>query len=416
MHAWRYCRLFGASVAVCVFCLLGACEVQSFDDAAAAFGGGNPPPPLPPDDPDGDGVPEEPLEPVFSSIQSKVLTPSCATASCHSGANPPASLNLVATNSYTMLVGIQSSQEPGLQRVEQGDPDNSYLIHKLSGTAMTGDTMPPAGALDAADIAVIRQWILAGALDDRAQAANAIRVTSLSPAPGAALTSAPVQIVAGFDRELDVSTVNAMTFTLRGSGGDGSFSDGNEAPIDATAISVPGANPQSAVFDLSGMSLADDTYQVTLAGAGASTVMDIDANALDGEFSGAFPSGNSVAGGNFIAQFSLSTPVQGGPTLDEIQAAVFTPLCSGCHSGPAGGALPAGLDLSSADDSFASLVDVPSIGDNAVLRVAPNDPANSYLVRKLENAGNIGVMPPTGMLPEATIDEIKQWIADGAER
>ncbi len=402
MHAWSYCRLIGASVLLSLLCLLGACEVQSFDDAAGAFGAGNlPPPPPPPDDPDE----EEPLEPVFSSIQSQVLTPTCATASCHSGANPPASLNLDSANAYTMLVGIPSSQQPGLQRVEQGDPDNSYLIQKLEGTAATGDTMPPTAALDQADIDVIRQWVLAGALDDRVQPATAIRVTSLSPAPNAALTSAPLQVVAGFDRELDVSTVNAMTFTLRGSGGD----------VTAAGISVPGTNPRSAVFDLAGMTLADDTYQVSLAGAGASVVMDIDANVLDGEFSGTFPSGNGVAGGNFITQFSLTTPVQGGATLDEIQAAVFTPVCAGCHS-PTGAAAATGLHLQNADSSHASLVNIPSVADGTIQRVAPNDPDNSYLVRKLENTDDVGVMPPTGMLQQSTIDDIRQWIADGAAR
>lgn len=415
MHAWRYCSLWGASLAACVLCLLGACEVQSYDDAAAAFGAGNTPPPLPPDDPDDDEPPDDPLEPVFSSIQSKVLTPTCATASCHSGANPPASLNLEAANSYAMLVGIMSTQEPGLQRVEQGDPDSSYLIHKLSGAADTGDIMPPTGTLAAADIDVIRQWILAGALDDRAQAAAAVRVSSLSPAPNSVLTSAPAQIVAGFDRDLDVSTVNAMTFTVWRSGGDASFANGNEEQVTATAISVPGANPRSAVFDLSGVVLPDDTYQVTLAGAGASIIMDIDANALDGEFSGTFPSGNGVAGGNFTAQFSLATPVQTGPTLDEIQAAVFTPLCAGCHS-PAGSAAATGLHLQNADSSHASLVGIPSVADGTILRVAPNDPDNSYLVHKLENTGGVGVMPPTGMLPQATINNIRQWITDGAAR
>lgn len=414
MHAWRECRLFGALLAACAVSLLAACEVQTYDEAAGAFGNGNAPPPPPPDDPDG-GVPDDPLEPVFSSIQSKVLTPTCATSSCHSGGNPAASLNLEAANSYTMLVGIMSTQEPGLQRVEQGDPDSSYLIHKLTGTATTGGSMPPSGALPSADIDVIRQWILAGALDDRAQAAAAIRVTSLTPAPNAALTSAPVQIVAGFDRDLDISTVNAMTFIVERSGGDANFSNGNEAAVTAAAISVPGGNPRSAVFDLSNVTLVDDTYQVTLAGAGASMIMDIEANALDGEFSGTLPSGNGVAGGDFIAQFSLSTPVQSGPTLDEIQAAVFTPLCAGCHS-PTGSAAATGLHLQNADASHASLVNIPSVANGAILRVVPNDPENSYLIHKLENTGNVGVMPPGSMLPAATINDIRQWITDGAAR
>jgi mono/diheme cytochrome c family protein len=206
-----------------------------------------------------------------------------------------------------------------------------------------------------------------------------------------------------------------MTYTLQRSGGDANFGNGNEATLMATAISVPGANPKSAVFDLSGVTLVDDTYRVTLAGAGASMIMDIDANALDGEFSGTFPSGNGVAGGNFIAQFSLSTPVQTGPTLDEIQAAVFTPSCAGCHS-PTGSAAATGLHLQNADASYASLVNITSAANAAIQRVVPNEPDNSYLIHKLEGTGTGGVMPPTGMLPQATINNIRQWITDGALR
>ena len=49
------------------------------------------------------------------------------------------------------------------------------------------------------------------------------------------------------------------------------------------------------------------------------------------------------------------------PTLQSIQDKVFTPICAGCHTGPAGASLPAGQDLSSAAASFANLVNVPSI-------------------------------------------------------
>jgi hypothetical protein len=401
----------GAVALACASLGLPACDVQTFDEAAAGFRNGyTPPPPEPPDDGTGGG-----FAPVFSEIQANVLTPDCATSGCHSGTNPAAGLNLEAASSYTMLVGIASTQAPTLQRVEQGDPVNSYLMQKLGGAADTGDVMPPTGALPEGDIAVIRQWIADGALDDRAQAAAPIRVTSLSPAPNASLTEAPAQIVAGFDRNLDTSTVNAMTFTVRGSGGDASFADGNEVQVTATSISVPGANPASAVFDLAGATLADDTYRVSLAGAGASLILDTDANALDGEFSGTFPSGNGVAGGNFTVQFAVATPVQLGPTIDEIQSAVLTPVCSGCHS-PAGAAAATGLFLRNADESHASLVSVPSVADPVILRVAPAAPDDSYLVHKLENTGNVGVMPPTGMLPQTTIDVIREWIADGALR
>ena len=174
--------------------------------------------------------------------------------------------------------------------------------------------MPPSGALQQADIDTIRQWISAGAIDDSVQASAPIRVTSLSVTPGSTLTAAPAQIIAGFDRELDASTANANTFILEASNNDGTFGNGNDIAITAASISVPRANPQSAVFDLTGVALADDTYQVRLLGSGASIIMDLDANALDGEFSGTFPSGNNAAGGDFAAQFMIATPVVIGPT------------------------------------------------------------------------------------------------------
>ncbi len=52
-----------------------------------------------------------------------------------------------------------------------------------------------------------------------------------------------------------------------------------------------------------------------------------------------------------------------------------------------------------------------------MLRVKPGDPANSYLIQKLEgSAGISGARMPFGgpYLDQATIDQIKSWIAAGA--
>ena len=388
---------------------LAACNIGSYDDAVKRFNSNNqPPPPGPP--------PGASFGPNFSEIQTGLFNPSCATVGCHSGANPDAGLNLEAGQSYTMLVGIASSQQPGVQRVNPGNPDLSYLIQKLEGAAgITNGQMPPSGAIPQADIDVVRQWISDGAVDDTAQPGTPIRVASLSPAPGAALTVAPTEINAGFDRDLDASTVNANTFLLVASGGDQVFGNGNDVAITATLISVPGATPQSAVFDVSGVALADDTYEVRLLGNGASVMMDLDANALDGENLGGFPSGNGTAGGDFVAQFSITTPVVIGPTLDEIQAAIFTPMCASCHSG----AMPAGeLSLVDADTSHAELVGIASTRQVGATRVIIGDPDNSYLIQKLEGAvGIMGVqMPPGGALQPTEIAAIRQWITDGADR
>lgn len=171
------------------------------------------------------------------------------------------------------------------------------------------------------------------------------------------------------------------------------------------------------MFDLTGVVLADDTYRVTLLGAGASFIMDLNANALDGEFSGAFPSGNGTAGGNFMAQFTITTPIVLGPTLNQIQVIIFTPRCAVCHSGAGSTSGIQNMDLRNADASFMTLVNVLSVEDGNFNRVLPGQPANSYLVHKLQGIATVGsVMPPTGMLSNAEITAVQDWITNGALR
>jgi hypothetical protein len=227
-----------------------------------------------------------------------------------------------------------------------------------------------------------------------------------------------MQVIAAFDREPDASTVNSNTFIIEASGGDMTFGDGNEIPVVAASITVPMINRQSAVFDLTGVALANDTYRVRLLGSGASMILDLDANALDGEFGSAFPSGDGAEGGDFVAVFTIMTPVIMGPTLADIQAAVFTPTCSfsGCHSG-GGAVLPGVMNLTSEQASFDNLVNVTSLEVPGILRVAPGDPDNSYLIQKLEGSAAVGGRMPTGSpnpLDPALIADIRQWIADGA--
>ncbi len=371
---------------------------------------------------DGTGLPPAgPLGANFSQIQANVFTPTCAITGCHFGAGAPQGLRLDAASSFALLVGVASMEQSSVLRVAPGDPDNSYLIQKLEGSASSGQQMPlNAPALPQPTIDVIRQWISDGAIDDRLPASDPIRVTSLSPVPDSVLTAAPTQIIAAFDRAPDASTVNANTFIVEASGGDMTFGDGNEVPLMAASISVPMANSQTAVFDLTGVAMPDETYQVRLLGSGASIILDLDANALDGEFSGAFPSGNGTEGGDFVAVFTVMTPVVMGPTLDEIQAAVFGPTCSvaGCHSG-GGAVLPGVMNLTSAQASFDNLVSVASLQAPAMLRVAPGDPDNSYLVQKLEGTAAFGGRMPLGSpdpLDPALLAAIRQWIADGAMR
>jgi Bacterial Ig-like domain len=351
------------------------------------------------------------LQPNFASIQANVFTPICTA--CHVGATAPQGLRLDSANSYALLVGVSSQEDSSLKRVAPGDPSNSYLIKKLEGTASVGGRMPLGGtSLTQADIDVIRQWITDGAQPPAGtQPTTPIRVTSLSPLPGSSVTTVPMSIMAVFDRDLDATTVDATTFMVERSGGDGTFGDGNEVAITPVSVTVPSANPKTAVVDMSTSPPIEDTYRVTLVGSGAATIRDLSGNALDGEFSGTFPSGNGTQGGDFVATFTVAG-IQ--PTLQSIQDNVFTPICSACHTGPRSNLLPSGLDLTSVAASAASLIGIPSVEQPASNRVTANDANNSYLIKKLE--GTAGTQMPLGSQPlsQATIDQIRAWINNGA--
>ncbi|OED38628.1 hypothetical protein AB833_19050 [Chromatiales bacterium (ex Bugula neritina AB1)] len=104
-------------------------------------------------------------------------------------------------------------------------------------------------------------------------------------------------------------------------------------------------------------------------------------------------------------------------TLDDIQAKIFTPQCSGCHTG-GGNTLPSVMNLTNASASYASLVGVFSIGEPDLLRVDSGDAQSSLLVHKLEGTQAVGGrMPLRGnKLQAQSIVAIQQWIDDGAMR
>ncbi len=353
----------------------------------------------------------------FQSIQTNIFSVQCEF--CHTGATAPRGLRLDAANSFGLLVGVPSSQQPALQRVEPGNPDDSYLIRKLEGgPGISGGQMPLGlPALPQSDIDVIRQWISDGALPTPAPPPTApIRVSSMSPLPDSDQAMLPTTVMVMFDREVNASTIDVTTFLVERSGGDGTFGDGNEIAIVPDSVTVPGANPQSAVANISSTQSIDDRYRVTLVGTGPAVILDLDGNALDGEFAGTFPSGDDTEGGDFIAEFNV-VGIQ--PTLTSIQDNVFTMTCSGCHTG-SGANLPGSMDLTSVGDSFANLVSVASIQEPTLERVTPSDADNSYLIHKLEGVDANGQpiatnqMPPGSPLDQNTIDVIRQWIDAGA--
>ena len=103
------------------------------------------------------------------------------------------------------------------------------------------------------------------------------------------------------------------------------------------------------------------------------------------------------------------------PTLASIQSEIFSPRCAGCHTN-IGRPAPMGLVLLDGA-SHANLVGVPARGRAGATRVVPGDPANSYLVHKIEGTGGISGqrMPFNGTpLTDGQILVIKRWIELGA--
>ena len=104
----------------------------------------------------------------------------------------------------------------------------------------------------------------------------------------------------------------------------------------------------------------------------------------------------------------------------DIQTKIFDSTCatSFCHGA---GAASGGLDLSDGA-AYANLVGVLATNEAAkaanLQRVLPNDPADSFLLLKLEGtlAAGEGVPMPLvgGPLPASAIDTIRRWIAAGA--
>jgi len=103
--------------------------------------------------------------------------------------------------------------------------------------------------------------------------------------------------------------------------------------------------------------------------------------------------------------------------LDDIQAKVFKPTCSGCHTG-SGNTLPSVMDLTTADASYNSLVNFASLNEPDFLRVQASFSEESLLIRKLLGTQSVGSrMPFRGeRLDTVVIDSIRDWINSGAPR
>jgi len=89
---------------------------------------------------------------------------------CHTAGGPPAQLSLDPGVAYAQIVDVPSTELASMDRIEPGDPDDSYLVNKLQNTHLSvggsGSVMPPSGGLPQASINLLRTWVSEGALNN----------------------------------------------------------------------------------------------------------------------------------------------------------------------------------------------------------------------------------------------------------
>lgn len=86
----------------------------------------------------------------------------CAGDGCHN--HGAGNLVISGVDDFRSLIGVQSSEMPGLRRVEPGDPAQSYMYLKVAcegGIVLS--CMPPGFPLSLAQVQAIHDWIEAGA-------------------------------------------------------------------------------------------------------------------------------------------------------------------------------------------------------------------------------------------------------------
>jgi hypothetical protein len=243
-----------------------------------------------------------PLAPTFASIQQNVFTPICTQ--CHAGASAPLGLRLDEASSYAAIVNTASVEVPGLRRIQPGNPDSSYLIQKIEGRAAVGGRMPlNQAALPQATIDVIRAWVTQGAPRPAVATSSSKPATlvAVAPLPDEIIDGGPAEILIASPNAIDTTLLQTGAFTVVRSGGDGSFNEGNEVPVDTLQLSVHSQEP-TVLAATNTQAWMPDSYRITIAGNGSLAASDRDGRPIDGDADG-------QAGGDFVVYFEVGRPL-----------------------------------------------------------------------------------------------------------
>lgn len=106
-----------------------------------------------------------------------------------------------------------------------------------------------------------------------------------------------------------------------------------------------------------------------------------------------------VADGDTLSMaFGILDPVDFNPsTFTQLTNSVFAQNCNSCHSG---GNPAAGLDMTNYDEMLNQFI------------VIPFSTNGSEVYKRMTDANN--PMPPSGLLPEAAQNNVRDWVRDGA--
>ena len=223
-----------------------------------------------------------------------MFTPICAE--CHQGSFAPAGLSLAAGEAFANIVGVTATEVPSLSRIAPGDPDNSWLIQKISlDNPPVGGRMPLGGPpLDDETINFIRQWVADGALPGSADALLfAPRMLTASISQDSVLNSMPDSVNIVWSSPIDNSTFDASTVSLLKS------NDGVTTEDTSIAFTVAdSSNPYVTTLEINDPAATSGNYQLQITGDGDIYARSFDARAIDGD-------GDGIEGGTLILDFSV---------------------------------------------------------------------------------------------------------------
>jgi methionine-rich copper-binding protein CopC len=161
-----------------------------------------------------------------------------------------------------------------------------------------------------------RPWLDIGAIELTDVVSAFPRVVSMNPIPNANFPNGFGPAAVELEFSEPVINVGATTFFVESSGGDQSFLQGNEVRLTGQISSVVGSGGTRWIFvpDTSSTfnNFQNETFRVSALGSGSTPIRSAASSSiLDGEFLGAFPSGDGVEGGDYRATFTIGDVITG---------------------------------------------------------------------------------------------------------